>query len=97
MEISIEWDSRKNKSNQEKHGFCFEDAGVVFCDEVFTFEDNRYDYGEKRYIAFGNLEGRAVIIAYTYRNDKIRIISMRKANEREKKTYQKRLEENRCS
>jgi hypothetical protein len=57
-----------------------------------TFEDTRIDYGEPRFITFGFLEGRMVVIAHTPRKDKTRIISMRKANNREQKTYQERLE-----
>ncbi len=91
--MNIEWNLKKNKSNQEKHGLSFEDAVLVFQGETVNVLDDRYDYGEVRYTAFGELMGRAVVIAYTHRENRIRIISMRKANEREKKYYQKRLKE----
>lgn len=59
-----------------------------------TFEDSRFDYGEKRLITLGLLAGRVVIIAHAPRGDDITwIISMRKANRREQKTYQERLGE----
>ena len=58
-----------------------------------TFEDTRFDYDEPRFITFGVLAGRLVAIAHTPRDEKTRIISMRKGNRREKKIYQKRLEE----
>ena len=91
--ISIEWDEKKYKSNRDKHDLCFEDAVHVFQGETVTYVDDRYDYGEMRYITLGELNRRTVIIAHTYRQTRIRIISMRKANEREKKYYQKRLKE----
>ena len=61
---------------------------------TLTFEDTRYDYGEPRFITFGLLASRLVVIAHTPRGDKIRIISMIKANNREQEIYQKRLKSN---
>ena len=59
-----------------------------------TFVDDRFDYGEERFITLGLLAGRVVVIAHAPRGDDItRIISMRKANRREQKIYQKRLGE----
>ena len=59
-----------------------------------TFVDSRFDYGEERLLTLGLLVGRVVIIAHAPRGDHItRIISMRKANRREQKIYQKRLGE----
>lgn len=87
----FEWDDKKNEINVLKHGLSFEDACLVFAGECVTFEDNRFDYGEQRYITLGNLEDRIVIIVHTYREGKTRIISMRKANDREKEIYKKRL------
>jgi uncharacterized DUF497 family protein len=91
--MDFEWDQRKNNSNYLKHGLDFEDARTVFEGPIITFEDDRSDYGEKRFITLGELEGRVVTMVHTIRNPNIRIISMRKANEREKKIYQKRLKE----
>jgi uncharacterized protein len=60
-----------------------------------TFVDDRFDYGEKRFTTLGLLAGRVVIIAHTARSgDVARIISIRKANRREQKIYQKRLGKN---
>ncbi|MEP6535052.1 MAG: BrnT family toxin [Bryobacteraceae bacterium] len=64
----------------------------VFDGPCATFEDDRRDYGETRYITFGLLDERMVVIAHTSRDGRIRIISMRKGNDREHKTYQERLE-----
>ena len=88
----IEWDEVKNRSNLLKHGLDFGDAEKVFAGPCVTFVDDRFDYGEERYITLGVLSGRAVVIAHAPRGDGTRIISMRKANRREQKIYQKRLD-----
>ena len=88
-----EWDEDKNKRNLRLHGLGFEDAALVFAEPTLTFEDKRQDYGEARFITFGLLLGRLVVIAHTPRGEKTRIISMRKGNNREKETYQERLGE----
>ena len=86
-----EWDEAKNKDNLSKHGLSFEDAERVFSGPCVTFEDRRFDYDEARFITLGLLAGRVVVIAHTPRGENTRIISMRKANSREQKTYQERL------
>lgn len=86
-----EWDKKKSDKNLSKRGLDFADTETVFSKPCLTFEDTRFDYGEPRFITFGLLEERMVVIAHTPRGNKTRIISMRKANDREKKTYQERL------
>ncbi len=86
-----EWDQDKNRKNLSDRGLSFEDAEAVFAGPCVTFKDTRLDYGETRFITFGLLEGRLVVIAHTSRGENIRIISMRKRNDREQKTYQERL------
>lgn len=92
--ILFEWDQVKNQINAEKHGLYFEDAHLIFQSETVSFEDTRFNYGEVRYITMGKLNERLIIIVHTLKNNCIRIISMRKANEREQKIYQKRLAKN---
>ena len=87
-----EWDEDKNRKNFSERGLSFDDAEAVFAGPCVTFEDTREDYDEQRLITFGLLEGRLVVIAHTPRGENIRIISMRKGNDREQKTYQERLE-----
>jgi len=90
-----EWDEAKNRSNFAKHGLDFADAERVLTGPCVTFVDDRFAYGEKRLISLGLLAGRVVVIAHAPRGDEItRIISMRKANRREQKIYEKRLGEN---
>lgn len=89
--MKFEWDEAKNEVNQRKHGLSFVDAPLVFAGRTLTFEDLRRLYGEPRYLTVGTLEGCVVIIAHTLRGEVTRIISMRKANARERARYQKRL------
>lgn len=84
--MKFEWNEAKNKRNRAKHGIPFEDAMIIFSDpEAKTVIDNRFDYGEERKITFGRLEGRLCVVISTgnLANDTIRIISARKANQRE--------------
>jgi uncharacterized DUF497 family protein len=89
--LTITWDDCKNRANRERHGLAFEDARVVFGGPTVTFVDDRRDYGETRYVTMGLLAGRTVVLVHAPRGDTTRIISMRKANEREKAVYHQRL------
>ena len=66
-------------------------ADEVFDGATLTVEDDRQVYGENRFITIGLLDERMVILVWTLRNDRHRIISMRKANEREQALYGPRL------
>jgi len=81
------WDEVKRKSNLAKHGLDFTDVRAVFAGATFTFEDDRFDYGEQRFVTLGLLKGMVVVIAHTERDDTVRIVSMRKATRHEQKTY----------
>jgi len=65
-----------------------------FTGDTVTIPDVRYDYGEDRLITLGTLAGRVVVVVHVTRGEKTRIISMRKANAREKEIYHKRLGQN---
>jgi len=92
--VEFQRDEKKSRENLRKHGLSFEDAHLVFDGDTVTFLDDRFGYGEERCIPLGELDGRVVLMVYTLRGETIRIISMRKANGREKKTYQERLGKN---
>jgi len=85
------WDEVKRRANYAKHGLDFRDAEKVFQGITLTAEDNRQDYGEKRLISLGLLEDMVVVVVYTARSEKTRIISMRKANHRERKAYEEKI------
>jgi len=89
--MKYEWDEAKNRKNLAKHGLSFEDAGEVFSGPCVTFDDDRFEYGEERLVTLGMLAGRLVVIAHSPRDKGTLIISMRKGNRREQKTYQERL------
>jgi len=89
--MNFVWDDNKNLSNIEKHGLDFSDAEYVFENSHFIFEDVRQDYGEKRFTVIGWIKSRLVVLIYTKRNEQYRIISLRKANEREKKKFKDKL------
>ena len=63
----------------------------MFSGPCVTFQDDRFEYGEERLITLGLLAERLVVMAPSPRDEGTRIISMRKGNRREQKTYQERL------
>ena len=67
----------------------FADVEMVFAGATFTFEDDRFEYNEDRYIMFGLLRAAVVVIAHTEREEVIRVISMRKATKNEQQVYRK--------
>jgi uncharacterized DUF497 family protein len=83
----FEWDETKRKSNIKKHGIDFVDAPSIFAGYTLTVGDDRYDYGEERFVTFGILEGRVVAVVHTETEVLIRIISIRKATRYEEKVY----------
>ncbi len=60
---------------------------MIFDGYTLTIEDDRYDYGEERFITFGILERRVVVVVHTENDDSIRIISIRRATKYEEKVY----------
>jgi len=87
------WDDHKNRINIEKHGCSFEEAHLILNSFNLTFIDDKKDYGEIRYTTIGIWYERIAIVVYTMRDDYYRIISMRKANEREKAYYYAKIRE----
>lgn len=88
----ITYDEAKRVKTLEERGLDFKDAEKVFEGITITGPDNRKDYGEDRYITFGYLDGRPVILVWTDRDGGCRIISMRNANDRERAHYQRTLD-----
>jgi uncharacterized protein len=90
--VFFEWDTHKAAENVVKHGVPFEYATRVFLDPYrFDSEDARRAYGEERRLTLGSIEGRLFAVAYTPRGKAIRLISARKANEREQRQYHETL------
>jgi uncharacterized DUF497 family protein len=88
----ISYDAAKRGLTLELRGLDFEDAPQVFTGPTFDLEDDRKDYGETRWLTFGLLSERMVVLVWTPRDDTRHIISMRWANERERKKYEGRLD-----
>lgn len=86
--MQIEFDSDKQTINLRKHGIDLRDAAYVFLDtRRLDAADERNNHGEERRVVVGTVEDRLWVVVYTRRADAIRLISARKANEREKKRY----------
>jgi uncharacterized DUF497 family protein len=93
IKMNIEWDDSKNRQNIKKHGIDFSDAWQLFENPLFVWYDDRYDYGEERYIGLGTLNNMMIVfMAFVEKDtDAIRVISMRKAKKHEREKYQKAI------
>jgi len=87
MPVQFEWDEAKRLANLRKHGVDFADAPAIFEGETVTVADDRFDYGETRYMTLGLLRNLVILVVHTESDDVIRIISARKATRYEEKTY----------
>jgi len=91
----FDWDSNKNSENIEKHGISFEQAQKIFLDPLhLSILDERLSYFEERWITMGATEkGEVIVVAHQYfveePEERIRIISSRRATPRERRQYEK--------
>ena len=90
--MAIEFDPGKRDKTLAERGLDFARAGEVFAGRHFTAEDDREDYGEPRYITVGKRDDRMVVMVWTPRGKARRIISLRKANDREQARYAHRVD-----
>lgn len=86
--MSIEWDHQKASINLQKHGVDFTDAVIALEDDrAITLEDDISD--EERYVTIGQGgSGKLLVVVFTYRGERIRIISARRATSREQMYYE---------
>ena len=89
--MRITFDPTKRDSTLTQRGLDFADAEEVFAGVTIDIPDARQSYGESRMISVGHLRGRMVVVVWTQRDDARHVISMRKANDREKVRYGQRL------
>jgi uncharacterized protein len=89
--MQYDWDETKRLTNLADHGLDFAFAAHVFDGLTFTFEDDRFDYNERRFVSLGLLHGTVVSIVHTENEHEIRIISFRKATRREIKIYREEI------
>ena len=85
------WHEAKRESNLKDHGLDFVDAREVFAGPTFTYQDDRFDYGEERFVTLGLLRGIVVSIVHTETPRRIHIISFRKATKHEQAIFFKNL------
>ena len=90
--MNIIWDPKKASSNLKKHKIRFSDAESVLYDPLaLTIEDEDAE-GEQRFVSVGvDCFGRILVVVYTYKDEQIRLISARKAEKSEIRSYEKRL------
>ncbi len=88
--MRFEWDDNKAKSNFLKHDIAFEEAVTIFADTYLLLtEDSQHSHKEEREWAIGESEdGSIIVVVFTMRGDRIRIISARKATLRERRIYE---------
>jgi hypothetical protein len=89
--VKIEFDPAKRQTIIDKRGLDMARAGEIFAGPTLTIADDRKEYGEERFITIGRLRKRMVVIVWTPRGASRRIISLRKANDREEALYGPRL------
>lgn len=86
----FEWDEEKAQSNLKKHGVSFDEAATIFNDpKIATISDPDHSKDEDRYVSIGkSVIMRLLSVIHTYRKERIRLISARKATKAEKKNYE---------
>ena len=89
--MKITFDPAKRDWTVAQRGLDFASAAAVFAGDTLDADDVRADYGERRVITVGYLGGRMVIVVWTPRGEARHVISMRKANERERQRFGQRL------
>jgi uncharacterized DUF497 family protein len=91
MGLAFEWDKDKACQNVKKHGVSFDEASTVFADPLaLTIDDPLHSQDEDRFVTMGQShQGRLLVVVFTERGERIRIISARVASRRERKDYEK--------
>jgi uncharacterized protein len=89
--LRFTWSDAKRKLNTEQHGFDFADAQRVFEGPTLTYEDDRFDYSEQRFVTLGILDEFVVSIVHTETSRVIRNISLRKATKHEQTIFFKSI------
>lgn len=85
--MKLMFDPNKDLSNQQKHGVSLAQAEHLEWELLWALQDARQDYGETRWIGYAPIGNRVYCVVYTDRGDSRRIVSLRKANQREVKRY----------
>ena len=88
--LIFEWDPGKDRENEQKHGVGFAEASEVFDDDYSSsVPDPDHSANEDRYLIFGiSKQGRHLVVSYTERGERIRLISARLMTSRERRAYE---------
>lgn len=91
--LNFEWDSGKAATNRRKHGVSFEEASTVFADPLaIRVDDPDHSEHEDRFLLFGtSARTRELVVSYTERGEKVRIISARRLAKSEREDYHGKL------
>ena len=89
--MKLEWDDKKRSKALAERGLDFADVAWVDWDTAFTVEDARVDYAEARFVTMAPINNRLCVFAWCQRGEALRVISLRKANERERNKYEKAI------
>ncbi len=87
IEFDQDFDQDKDAINWRKHGLSLAAAARLEIESAAVVRDERYPYGKARFRAYGWMDGRLHMLAFTMRGGVLRAISLRKANAREVKRY----------
>jgi uncharacterized DUF497 family protein len=87
MDVEFEWDEAKRLNNIEKHGIDFLRADLLF-ESAYLLAPAKTVHGEQRWLAIGVLDDVHVTVVFTKRSTAIRLISMRRARDEERREYQ---------
>jgi uncharacterized protein len=87
----FEWDSAKEARNIVERGLDFTTASRIWDSPAVEKPDQRRDYGETRIIATGVSDSSILVVVYTWRGERRRIISARKANSRERQHFEEEI------
>ncbi len=85
--MEIEWDNNKAAANLIKHKIDFEDVKNIFLDTNCLEREDKRDYNETRIQVIGIVNQVVLLVVYTKRNGRYRIISARRANKNERRQY----------
>jgi len=87
--VDVEWDPAKAASNQRKHGVAFADAVVALEDDLAATVPDPDSDDEDRFVTLGmDPSGKLLVVVFTLRGDRVRLISARQADKHEQRTYE---------
>lgn len=91
-DATLTWDDTKRETTLRERGIDFANMAVFDWESALTAQDDRRGYPETRYVSIGRMNNAIVVCVWCYRNETTRIISLRKANSRERKRYEQTVD-----